>query len=250
MFRVSLDRPRALIALPFLLFLFAFPMASFACEPVVPLVMLCSGTTILGAIATTSLWGLLIAVVIKCIVFLWKSDFRKPKAIYYVTIANLYSMIPGIMIAIVFSAPALAMFGIGVAFLYLAFLIPAKHLSKYERFEKLRPRSIAFILFAVSLATAVLWGLAMAIQDTSYVGYWSLKIVYSIIAIGVSFLISVVCEDAIVTRLYERDYGGKKSFLEPVIWCNVVVFIVVVGIAAAIAIPERLGSPGFLIVPD
>lgn len=230
----------------FLLWAFTFPVVALACEPIVPLVMLYSGTAVLGAIATRSLWGLLIAVVIKWAVFLWKSDYRKPKAIYYVTVANLYSMIPGIMIAIVFSAPPLATYGVGLAILYFAFLIPARNLRNYRRFERFSPKFMALILFLVSLATAFMWGLAMSVQETSYVGYWLLKIVYSIVAIGVSFLISVVCEDAVISKLYEREYKERRSFLEPVVWCNVVVFLLVVGLAAAIAIPSRLGSPGFL----
>ncbi len=156
-------------------------------------------------------------------------------------------MVPGTMVAFVFSAPALLVFGVPLAILYFAFLIPAENLKRYRRFEKHKPKSIALVLFGIGLATAVLWSLAMTVQDASYVGYWLLRIVYSIAAVGVSFLVSVVCEDAIISRLYQRDYGTKKSFLEPVGRCNVVVFILVVGLAAAIAIPKRLGSPAFLV---
>lgn len=206
-----------------------------------------SRTTLSGVIATRSLCGLLIVVVAKSVVFLWKSDFRKPKAVYYVTAASLYSMVPGMVVAFGFTVPTLLAFGVPLAVLDFAFLIPAKSLKRYRRFEKYKPKSIALVLFGIALATAVLWSPAVTIQDTSYLGYWLRRIVCSIVAVGVSFLVSVVCEDAIISRLYQRDYGTKKSFLEPVVWCNVVAFVLVVGLAAAIAIPKRLGSPGFLV---
>ncbi len=219
------------------------PKACFACEPIVPLAMLYSGTTLFGAIALKSGIGLLLAVLVKCLVFYWKSDFRNIRAIGYMILANLYSMIPGILLGITFSVP------IFILLAYPVLLIPAHNMREYKPFRRLGTLGSAGVLFALLLISFVVFLAAMGSQEGPAAGYWGLKVLYCILAVGISFIISVVCEDRVITYLYTRKYKAQKSFLDAVLWANIAVFLVSFGIGAAVALPQRLASPNFLIGP-
>lgn len=225
------------------LLLVMIPTACFACEPIVPLFMLYSGTTLFGAIALKSGIGLLLAVAIKCLVFYWKSDFKNVRAIGYVILGNVYSTIPGILLGITFSVPMLILLA------YPILLIPSHNMKEYKPFRRLGTFGSAGILFVLLIISFVVFVAAMGAQEGPAAGYWGLKVLYCILAVGISFLISVVCEDRVITFLYTRKYKTQKSFLDAVIWANIAVFLVLFGIGAAIALPQRLASPNFLIGP-
>lgn len=217
------------------------PAVCYACEPIVPMAMLYSGTTLLSVVAFKSAVGLLVAVAVKCAVFCWKSDLKTMRAILYMAAANAYSTVPGILLGITFAAPMIFLLQ------YPILLMPAGKMQNYPWFRRFGKYGSAGILFVLILASMFLFEAAMGTQDTSLTWYWVLKIVYSTIAVAISFLISVVCEDGIISYLSEKRFKEKRSFLEPVIWANAVVFIVVLGVGAAVALPRRLASPNFLI---
>jgi len=205
--------------------------------------MLYSGTTLFGAIALKSLIGLLIAVVIKCLVFYWKSDFKNVRVIGYMILANVYSMIPGILLGMTFAVPTLILLA------YPILLIPSHNMKEYKSFRRLGTFGSAGVLFVLLLISFVVFLAAMGAQEGPAAGYWGLKVLYCILAVGISFIISVVCEDRVITYLYTRKYKTQKSFLDAVLWANIAVFLVIFGIGAAIALPQRLASPNFLIGP-
>jgi len=219
------------------------PTGCFACEPIVPLTMLYSGTTLFGAIALKSLIGLLIAVLVKCLVFYWKSDFKNVRAIGYMIFANVYSTIPGILLGMTFAVPTLILLA------YPVLLIPSHNMKEYKPFRRLGTFGSAVVLFALLLISFVVFLAAMGAQEGPAAGYWGLKVLYCILAVGISFIISVVCEDRVITYFYTRKYKTQKSFLDAVIWANIDVFLVIFGIGAAIALPQRLASPNFFIGP-
>jgi len=219
------------------------PTGCFACEPIVPMAMLYSGTTLFGAIALKSAIGLLLAVLIKCLVFYWKSDFKNVRAIGYTILANIYSTIPGILLGMTFSVPTLILLA------YPILLIPSHNMKEYKPFRRLGTFGSAGVLFVLMVASLFVFGAAMSAQEGPAAGYWGLKVLYCILAVGISFIISVVCEDRVITYLYTRKYKTQKSFLDAVIWANIAVFLVSFGIGAAIALPQRLASPNFLIGP-
>ncbi len=219
------------------------PAACLACEPIVPMAMLYSGTTLFGTIALKSGIGLLLAVVIKCLVFYWKSDFKNIRAIGYMILANVYSTIPGILLGITFSVPMLILLA------YPILLIPSHNMKEYKPFRRLGTFGSAGVLFVLLLISMFVFAAAMGAQEGPAAGYWGLKVLYCILAVGISFIISVVCEDRVITYLYTRKYKTQKSFLDAVLWANIAVFLVIFGIGAAIALPQRLASPNFLIGP-
>ena len=234
---------RILKSISAVLLLGIVPTGCFACEPIVPLAMLYSGTTLFGAIALKSLIGLLIAVVIKCLVFYWKSDFKNVRVIGYMILANVYSMIPGILLGMTFAVPTLILLA------YPILLIPSHNMKEYKSFRRLGTFGSAGVLFVLLLISFVVFLAAMGAQEGPAAGYWGLKVLYCILAVGISFIISVVCEDRVITYLYTRKYKTQKSFLDAVLWANIAVFLVIFGIGAAIALPQRLASPNFLIGP-
>lgn len=217
------------------------PSACLACEPVIPMAMLYSGTTIFGAVILKSVVGLLIAIAIKCAVFFWKSDLKGFRSILYMIAANVYSTVPGIFLGLAFAAPVV------IIILYPILLIPAGNMKNYKPFKRFGRFGNAGILLVLIFISMFIFGAAMSQQDSSLTVYWMLKIIYSTLAVAISFLISVVCEDGIISYLYEKKYKIKKSFLDPVIWANAAVFIVVMSIGAAIALPKRFASPNSLI---
>lgn len=219
------------------------PATCFACEPIVPMAMLYSGTTLFGAIALKSGIGLLLAILIKCLVFYWKSDFKNIRAIGYMILGNVYSTIPGILLGMTFSVP------IFILLAYPVLLIPAHNMREYKPFRRLGTFGSAGVLFALLLISFILFLAAMGAQEGPAAGYWGLKVLYCILGVGISFIISVVCEDRVITYLYTRKYKTQKSFLDAVLWANIAVFLVIFGIGAAIALPQRLASPNFLIGP-
>jgi len=234
--------------IPLLIALLVFlPIPCFGCTPIVPLAMLFIGPVGWGAVATTSGFGLLIAVFLKCIVFVWKSDFKSLRAVLYVIIANIVSTAVGLIIA--FCMANFLFVILGIPALYLLFRYRAKMFNRYKFFKKQGPNFIAGMLTLTVFLTVVVFAVAIGVRDESHAAYWILKILFSTIGIALSLFLSVVYEEDVISELYFRHKKVRISFLKPIIWANVVAFLVVVALAAAKALPQRLAAPDFLIGP-
>lgn len=230
------------IAIVFLVLL--IPAFLFANEPLVPLIMLFLAPTTFGGAAFASLLGFLLIVIVKCVVFIIKSDFKRIRAVLYVLIANVVSTLIGTVVAVMFTSSDILFMGIII--LFLVFLLPARRLKHFKRFEKNSTWFIAFALTLITLVTVVIFSFMIGYQASPHV-YWPLKIILSTIAIIISLLISVLYEEAVIARLYKLQTKEEKSFLIPVLWSNIIGVGVIVLIGAIIALPARLKSPDFLI---
>ncbi len=219
------------------------PQSAYANEPLVPLIILFVGPTF-SSVFFASFFGLILVIVLKSAVFLWKSDFKSPLAIYFVIIANIVSTFIGIIVAGMFTSSFLPILCIPI--LYLIFFTPARRLKRHKIFARLHPWFIAFLLTLLTYFTVFIFGIMMGFQTTAYI-YWPLKILMAASAILVSLLISVLYEEAVISKLYRVHRKVEKSFLEPVLWCNIIAFAVVMLIGAIVAFPKRLASPDFLI---
>ncbi len=229
-----------------LLFLL-LPAVCFACTPVIPLMMVFLGPLPWGAIATASAFGLLIAVFLKCVVFLLKSDFRSWRAVVYMCAANFVSTILGVVMGGIVSVGLFALMSLPISFVIIYVL--AEHFRIYPFFKD---RSKAFIVAVLGLAYVVgivSFVYAMGFQSSHPVVYWILKCIFTTLLAGSSFMLTVLCEEAVISYLYGLSHTEGRSFFEPVVWANVVAFIVVFALAAAKALPQRLASPDFLIGP-
>jgi hypothetical protein len=226
------------------LFILFLPVFLYSNEPLVPFMILFVGPTTLGGLAFGSLIGFFLIIIIKILVFLWKSDFRSGWAVLFVIIANIVSTIIGVIVAGMFSSSLI--FPFGAIVLYFVFLLPARRLARLEKFSKNSSWSIAFFFLIVVGITVVLFGLMSGFMAVPYI-YWSLKIVMATLAMGISLIISVVYEEAVISDLYKILRKERKSFMEPVLWGNIIGLGVLMLGAAIMALPERFASPDFLI---
>jgi len=231
---------------PILLFLL-LPIPCFACTPIVALPLVFIGPTMWGFYATLSAYGLLIAVVIKCAVFFWKSDFRNARSIPYIIAANVISTLIGFMIA--WSVSFFLVVVIALPISFFLFRATAKMFRKYRFFKEKKPNFVAGSLTGLFFLTIVLFGVAIEIQSSSLFAYWIVKVLFSILGVGFSLLISVVYEESVIASLYLGYKKEQKSFIEPVLWGNVISLLVVIGLAVIRVLPERFASPDFLIGP-
>lgn len=183
---------------------------------------------------------------IKCGVFIWKSDFKSLWAVLYFIVANVASTAVGIVVASMFGAPMFLI--IGVFVLYAVFLLPARRLREFRQFSKMPHKATAILLTLIALMTVFLFGFMEWFMEVRFL-YWPLKIVLSILAIGLSLIISILYEETIISELHRRFQKRPKSFMRPVIWCNIVALFLVAVAGAAIALPKRLASPDFFLNP-
>ncbi len=233
-------------AVSFFLFMFLLliPVSAYANEPIVPLMILFVGSGGL-ALALGSLIGFAVIVVIKCAVFLWKSDFRSWLAVLYVIIANVVSTFIGIIVASMFSSSFA--FPAGVIILYFLFLVPARRIRQFKRYSKHSVWFIAFVLLMITVFSVVIFGAMSGFMSVPYI-YWPLKVVMMIIGIGISLIISVLYEESIIAGLYKIQKKERKSFMKPVLWANIIALGALMLLGAAIALPKRFSSPDFLIL--
>jgi len=220
------------------------PAFLFANEPLVPLIMLFLAPTTFGGAAFASLLGFLLILLVKCIVFILKSDFKTIRAVFYVLIANVVSTLVGTVVAMMFTSSDILFMGIIV--LFIIFLLPARRLRRYKRFEKNSTWFIAFALTLITLITIVIFSFMIGYQASPHI-YWPLKVLLSTIAIVISLLISVLYEEAVIAKFYKLQTKEEKSFITPVLWSNIIGVAVIALVGAIIALPARLKSPDFLI---
>jgi hypothetical protein len=220
------------------------PAFLYANEPLVPLIMLFLAPTTFGGVVFASFLGFLLILLVKCIVFILKSDFKTIRAVLYVLVANVVSTLVGTVVAMMFTSSDILFMGIIV--LFIVFLIPARRLRHYKRFEKNSTWFIAFALTLITLITIVIFSFMIGYQASPHI-YWPLKVILSTIAIVISLLISVLYEEAVIAKFYKLQTKEEKSFITPVLWSNIIGVGLIVLVGAIIALPARLKSPDFLI---
>ena len=117
-----------------LLLIMLVPVCMYANEPLVPLMMLFLGPTTLGGLFFGSLIGFVLIILVKCAIFLWKSNFRFWLAVLYVVIANVVSTLIGVIVACMFTSSSA--FPIGIVILYFVLLLPARRMRQFKHFSR------------------------------------------------------------------------------------------------------------------
>jgi hypothetical protein len=208
--------------------------------------MIFLGPTLFGSLILSSALGLLLAVVIKIVVFLIISDYKSAHIVWMMLLANAVSTLIGFGIYISAAVPILMLFTLPVAF--VCFLRVARNFHRHKIMMKRKPAENAVLLTGLLFVTIILYGAGQGALDFSnnLVVYWILKIISSILAMGLTLLFSIVIEEAVIAGLYKKLYKEDKNFLKPVLWANIIAFIIVFGAAAVKTLPIRLRTPGFL----
>lgn len=226
----------------FLLFFLAVPHAAFACEPIIPL-------TILFGVPLYSLFGIVIlkAIGFACI----ERSIPVIKAVLFVLAANLFSSLIGILLTMAAAAPTSLFFVL--PFVYGVSITPAKRLIQLNqggRFAGQSPYALAAIITGLYFLTFVLFGISRTQLDSSLTFYWSLKYLYVLTALSVSIFLTTLWEEWVIAKLSR----SKRNFIFSVLKVNLVSFLLIMAVLAAIALPKRFHSKDFLIqnstVPD
>lgn len=231
--------------------LLAIPTATLACEPILPLAQLLSGSTLAGPAALTqSLIWLVVAVALKCGAFAFlERRLVWRQAILVMFLANVVSTIPGVLIAafassgtgfgLVVSMPV--MFALGWMVQRRLALLP-----KTGRRPLVSGGFAALAFAGFFIVSAVLFALAgSALDGDKFVAYWLLKFLFVTTAAGVGIVLSAVMEEGVIAWL-TRKSTGYRSFYPSVFRANYITLGVVLLFAAVKMLPERLRSPHFI----
>lgn len=228
--------------------LFACCPSGYACEPVFPLVQIFA-----GAFALSFLGGLAIllpiAVAVKCLVFArLEKNLSWGEAVWLMFVANLYSSLMGILAALSGIVPLLAL--LSPVIIYFASLVPARRILNHVNWAGPRTtmtkESLALLFTFIFLATIYLFFLGPDPFSTrGYTMYWIWKLSYVTLALALSMLLTTSWEESMIARLAAKRHA-ESSYLVSVARANYATFGVLLLIAAAVALPARLKSPGFL----
>lgn len=227
------------------------PVEGLACEPILPLAQLLSGSSAAGPIFfTQSVFWLLLAIVIKSVAFVcFEKRLTWVQAAFFMLMANIVSTIPGVL---------LAQFNASAPIGGLLFALPIVYALGWmvqRRLQPLFPSSrlpritcvavmVAFAMFHV--ASMFLYGFTqVALDNRNHAGYWILKFLFVSLVAGTGIVISAVLEEGVIARLSARS-GGNVSFHASVIRANYVTLATILLVAAVAMLPRRLRSPGFL----
>ena len=229
-----------------LVILVSFTSPVFACEPIVPLAYIFSGTLF----AAGSLLILGGAVLIKALAFIF-FEKRLPwyQAMLWMIIANVFSSLIGFGLSLSAAIPTLLIGAL--PFVYVISLFPAKRLALYRPEWSLKGwkcRAFAAVVTGLFLATWVLFGLAQGViwNNSSLVKYWILKFLYIYSALLVSIALTTLWEEWVISKLVPPSLKNT-SFLLPVLKANLITLFVVMVYAAIMILPERLQSGDFLV---
>jgi hypothetical protein len=137
----------------------------------------------------------------------------------------------------------------------LLFLLPLYGLTYYpmQRLEPrmpspwLGPNFMSLLALLLFLASFILFFLAQAqlAPDGSLLLYWLLKLAYIYPAPVASLGLTTLCEEWLVSR-WAPSIEGQPLFYGSVLRANLVMLLLILGLAAVVTLPRRLATPGFL----
>lgn len=211
------------------------PSSALACEPVMAL-------TILFGVPVFSLYGIIL---IKALIFAWmERSSGLLKSFLAMIAANILSSLIGLVPLLLAVAPSSIIFGFGLVFLIS--VLPARRFVAFNPWGLAKGRNpylLAALVLILYVSTFLLFGLAQGMLDISLAGYWMVKYVYIFLGLLISIGLTTFWEEWVVASLLKKE----GSFLESVLKVNLLAFLIVMGLLAARALPERLRSPNFLI---
>ena len=222
--------------------------AALACQPIPGLAYSMMSTAATVAIVTQSAAALVVVVLVKSLFFSFKSGIRARDAFLLMMAANVFSTIPGVV-----GAMALGIGGIFTlvagAPLYFIYIVPARRIAKLLNKRRISPATVNISMIVATYISAALFVSATSMSsEVGLLSYWAMKIVFTTIGVAVGLAISVGYEETCVSKFYKKMSGRSVNFFDPVLRANVWTALTFAALGAAIAIPQRLSSPDFLIL--
>ncbi|MGD8524458.1 MAG: hypothetical protein PVF56_25160 [Desulfobacterales bacterium] len=228
-----------------MLVLLGFARPALGCEPVIPVMHVFTGSIL----AKESLVVLLGAVAIKTVIFaIYEKSIAWYKAVLFMIVANCFSSVVGFSLSI---AVAPYMLPIILPFLLFVCWIPSKRiiaLNPGGHFSGWNHYGLAVLVMISVYASWYLFGAAQsAIGSRAPLHtYWVLKFLYIYSAIIISFALTTLWEEWVISGL-SKISSGKDSFLKSVAFANLITLLAVMLYAAGMMLPIRLKSGNFLV---
>lgn len=228
---------------------FRGPLTSSACEPVVPLVQLLCGSSVVGALLfSQSIFWLVAAVAVKSGAFaLFERRLPWPKAALFMLLANVVSTIPGVLVAVFASSMSGVVLAVPLVCVLGVFV--GRRISR--GFPPVQGPwingwtvTLAFIAFFV-LAALIYGAAEAALSDRNYAAHLLLKLLFVTLVATTGIAISAALEECVVARLAEKSHG-KTFFYRSVVRANYVTLALILIVAAIQILPSRLKSPHFI----
>jgi hypothetical protein len=230
--------------------LLAAPLTSWGCEPIVPLVQLLSGSSVVGALLfSQSIFWLAAAVAVKSGAFaLFERRLPWRKAVLFMLLANVVSTIPGVLVAMFagsMSGVYLAMPLVGILGAFVG-----RRISRGLPPDQKKPwingwtATLSFVAF-FALAVITFQIAEEALSTRNYAMHWLFKFLFVSTVAITGIIISAALEESVVARLAEKSHG-KAFFYRPVVRANYITLALILLVAAIQILPARLKSPHFI----
>jgi hypothetical protein len=225
------------------LILFAKP--AFACEPVVPFMQVMVPELALSG----SILVLAMAVVLKSVLFaIFERRLPRLRAAWRMLLGNVLTSFVGLLVAVMIaSAPSIWL--IAVPMVCLLCWLPSRRLVKAAPLAwlaRISPAALAGTMTSAMVASCILFMVGRgALEAHQHALYWTVKFAAILLALFASITLSTVWEEWVIWRLSSRPNG--VGFFGSALRANLYVLLLVMAVPAALILPKRLKSPGFLV---
>jgi hypothetical protein len=214
------------------------------------MVQLLSGATMAGPwYLSKSLFWLASAVFVKCAAFaIMEPRLPWTKAAWWMFLANLFSTIPGVLVA-AFTASLTGILFALVLVYAIGWIVRKRVALCFGRHPPLwiSGGGAALIFTVFFFVSQLLYELAgRALGEGGFTRYWILKFLFVTLTAVTGMLISVVLEEYLIAR-QARPTHGPRTFFKPVLRANYLMLIGLLLVAAWQTLPQRLRSPHLII---
>lgn len=218
------------------------PSAAYACQPMATLFILTQGPKFLSS----TFLGLILAIVVKTVAFtLLEKKMPLAERPLPMLGGNLVSSIVGIAAGLPFAVPQPEFILASVIVLAVIGRGPMRRLMESWGFRGyLWPLLLVVYVVLVFLGGAAFMVGMFSLEADQYLQYWMLK--FAMVAVGfpIGFTVSTLCEEWTIAWFKARS--PSDYYYRSVVQANLITFLVVAGLGAAMMLPKRLASPHFL----
>ena len=230
---------------------FALPLVAAACEPVVQLMILYSGTTWSAMGVTGKTLGpivLLVVVIIKALSFaVFERRFPWWQSSGYMFLGNIVSTGAGMLAALMYSS--------GILFLifmpmFLGAAAPTlrrlKERSPHPLITKVSLRTMMFSILGLAILSNFLFVIGIEVLDAhNYKTYWLVKYGYVVVGLGIGIVLTSLWEEWAIAAAAQGKLP-ERSFYTSVLRANSLTLGIIFLAGAIIKLPQRLNHPGFI----
>jgi hypothetical protein len=226
-----------------------------ACEAIPLMVYMWSPTALQGAFLFSSFLALAIVVAIKSVLFVRFSRIGWARGVGFMVAANVVSSVPGFLVAGLLSSSFLTWAGLLIALPLSAWIVGLFFASslKGTQWSWLSPDRFAtatFVLGAVSLVGAWILSYSAWAAEQGPAVYFTLKAAALFVGLLPGVALTIGWEGLIACSLGLRYGLDRGNILRAVVKANLWTLLGVFFLAALIALPIRLRTPGLMYYRD